>query len=307
MGLPLTGETHVNGIELEASDGNWIAASKTNSILINVRFVSTDYFATLGIPLLKGRAIEPSDMLRQVAVVSERLAAKVWPGKDPLGKKFKTGSRVGQVEVIGVVKDVHNGRLDQDPTLIAYVPYSLRGTSSGSLVVRTAGNPAELMQPIRKAIGSIDSRLPVPPFVSMAELVDKAMSTRRFQMRLSTAFGVGALSLALIGIYGVVAYNIAARRAELGIRLALGARAGELIALMMWRGLRPAFLGLVVGLLASAVCGWLARGLLFGVRAIDPLTLAAAALILGSTACLACLLPASAVTRMDPAKCLRYE
>jgi putative ABC transport system permease protein len=307
VGLPLTGETHVNGIELEGSDKNWIAPSNKDSILINVRFISPDYFATLGIPMLQGRPIEARDMSRHVAVVSARFAAKVWPGQDPIGKRFKTGSGVGQVEVIGVVKDVHNGRLDQDPTLIAYVPYALRGPNYGSLVVRTAADPAQVMPAIRQTIWSIDAQLPVPPFVTLAELVNEAAAARRFQMQLSTAFGAGALALALIGICGVVAYNVAARRPELGIRLALGASGGELIALLVWRGLRPAFLGLGIGLLASAGCGWLVRSLLFGVQAIDPLTLAIVALILMSTAFLACLLPACAVARMDPATTLRYE
>jgi predicted permease len=307
MGLPLTGESHVNGIELEGSDKSWIGPSNKDSILINVRFISPDYFSTLGIPLLHGRAIEPRDMTRHVAVVSERFAAKVWAAQDPVGKRFRTGSGAGELEVIGVVKDVHNGRLDQDPTLIAYVPYSLRGPNYGSLVVRTAADPAQVMPAIRETIWSIDSQLPVPPFVTLAELVNEAAAARRFQMRLSTAFGAGALALALIGIYGVVAYNVSARRPELGIRLALGASGGELIALLVWRGLRPAFLGLGVGLLASAGCGWLVRSLLFGVGAIDPLTLAMVALILMSTAFLACLLPACAVARMDPATTLRYE
>lgn len=307
MGLPLTGETHVNGIELDGSEGGWIAASNKNSILINVRFISSDYFGTLGIPLVKGRVIEARDMNRRVTVVSERFAAKVWPGKNPLGKKFKTGSGVGQVEVIGVVKDVHNGRLEQDPTLIAYVPYSLRGPNYGSVVVRTAGNPSQLMQAIRQTVWSLDSQLPVPPVVTMAELVDEAVATRRFQMQLSTAFGGGALLLALIGIYGVVAYQVAARRAELGLRMALGARSGELISLMMWRGLRPAFIGLAVGILVCVGCGSLVRSLLFGVHAIDPLTISLVAIALTSAASLACFLPASAVAKMDPAITLRYD
>ncbi len=127
VGLPLTGETHVIGIELEGADKHWIARSNKDSILINVRFISPDYFATLGIPMVQGRPIAARDMTRHVAVVSARFAIKVWPGQYPIGKRFKTGSGVGQLEVIGVVKDIHNGRLDQDPTLSAYVPYSLRG------------------------------------------------------------------------------------------------------------------------------------------------------------------------------------
>lgn len=307
IGLPLTGETHVNGIELEGSVGSWIDSSKKDSILINVRFISPGYFAALGIPVLQGRSIEARDMNHHVAVVSARFAAQVWPHQDPLRKRFKTGSGAGQLEVIGVVKDIRNGRLDQDPTLIAYVPYALRGPNYASLVVRTAADPAQLMPAIRRTIWSIDARLPVPPFVTMAQLVGQAAATRRFQMRLLTAFGAGALSLALIGIYGVVAYNVSARRAELGIRLALGAKGRQLVVLMMWHGLRPVFAGLALGLLASVGCGWLIRSLLFGVPALHPVSFAIVALLLTATASLACLLPASAVARMAPAIALRYE
>lgn len=306
LGLPLTGETQVNGIELDKNDQPWYAAAKTDAALINVRFISSDYFATLGIPLLKGRAMGEADMKRRVTVVSARLADKVWHGKDPLGKKFKTGSRVGQVEVIGVVRDVHNGRLDQDPTMIAYVPYSLRGPTYGSLVVRTT-RPADVLPAVKRSIWSLDASLPAPAAFTMAQLVDRSVAARRFQMLLAVLFGAGALCLALIGIYGIVAYNVAARRTEVGIRLALGATRSKLVALMMWRGLEPTLIGLAIGLIASLACGWLVRDLLFGVHFTDRLTIASVAMLLLLTGFLACFVPAAGVSRMDPGSSLRYE
>jgi predicted permease len=307
IGLPLTGESHVNGIELEGGESNPIAASKTDLILINVRFVSADYFATLGIPLLKGRVIEGQDMPRHVAVISERFAAKVWPGQNPIGKRFKTGSRVGEVEVIGVVKDVHNGSLDKDPTLIAYVPYTVRGPNNGSVVVRTDADPRAVIDFVRKAVWSVDSQIPVARFVTIAELVEESVATQRFEMRLSSAFGLSALCLAVIGVYGVVAYNVSARRTEMGIRLAIGAKPNALVASVTWRGLRPLAAGLLIGLGVAAACGWLMRSLLFEVQAVDPMTLAGVVLLLLATGSAACLIPALRVSRLNAASVLRYE
>lgn len=306
-GLPLTGESYVNGIELDGSGGEWIDPSNRGAVMINVRFISPGYFETLGIGMVTGRGFEPADKERHVTVISERLAAKVWPGQNPIGKKFKTGSQVGQVEVVGVSKDTFNGHLDQDPTLIAYVPYWLRAPSYGSLVIRTSLEPPQLMRAVQRALWSIDSALPVPPLRTMSDLVAEALAQRRFQMRLASAFGAGALLLALIGIYGVVAYNVVQRRTELGLRLALGAKPSELLTLMLRRGLQPALTGLGCGLLASVACGWLVRSLLFGVSAIDPVTITTVTLLLSATAFLACLLPASAASRMDPTTILRYE
>jgi predicted permease len=306
-GLPLTGETHVNGIEPQGGSGSWIGPATKGTVLINVRFISPGYLETLAIPVLKGRAIEPEDRNRRVAMVSERLAAKVWPGENPIGKRFKTGSQVGQVEVVGVVRDTYNGRLEDGPTSIAYAPYWLRGPNYGSLVVRTKSDPTQFMQAIQHTVWSIDPSLAVPPLRTMSEVVDNALAQRRFQMRLATAFGVAALLLALIGIYGVVAYSVAQRRMELGLRLTLGATRNGLLAMVLRRGLWPVFLGLGAGLLLCLAISRFVRTLLFGVAPIDPFTIGAVSVILSATAVLACLLPARAAATMDPAGVLRYE
>lgn len=307
-GLPLTGETMVNGIEPEGSTGEWISPDKgTVLININVRFVSPGYLETLAIPIVDGRAIESQDRERRVAVVSQRLAAKVWPGENPIGRKFKTGSRVGEVEVVGVAADTYNGRLEDGPTLIAYVPYWLRGPNYGTLVVRTAADPSAFMHLIQRTIWSIDSGIPVPPLRTMSDVVDHALANRRFQMGMATAFGTAALALALIGIYGVVAYNVAQRRPELGLRLALGATRGELLTMVLRGGFRPVLFGLGSGLLLYFTISRFIRSLLFGVTPLDPFTISVASLTLLAAALLACLLPASSAVRVDPISVLRYE
>lgn len=307
QGLPLTGESIVNGIELEGSGADWIDPSSKTPILVNVRFVSPDYFQALGIPLLNGRSIEPQDRTRKVAVLSERLAAKIWPSQNPLGKKFKTGAQVGEVQVVGIVRDTYNGRLDEQPTLIVYVPFWIRPPGSASLVFRSTGAPQSLIHPVQRVIWSIDPGLPLSEVRTLSEIVSAATAQRRFQMQLAASFGFAALFLALIGIYGVVSYNVEQRKGELGLRLALGARHAELVPLMMKYGLFPVLLGLGCGLVLSLAVGGLMRGLIFGVTSTDPLTMFGVTLLLILTAAVACLVPASRVIKLEPASILRHQ
>jgi putative ABC transport system permease protein len=304
--IPLTGESEVNDVTLDGADSSAIDNGR-QVVMINVRFVGPDYFTALGIPLRHGRTIEAGDRDRSVAVVSERLAAKLWPGQNPLGKGLKTGSRVGRVEVVGVVADVHNAQLDRDPTLIVYVPIWKRVPWTADLVVRSSMAASALPREVRRVLTAIDPGLPAPKMRTMGQLVDETVARRRFQMQVAIGFGVAAMLLAAVGIYGVVAYGIALRRRELGIRMALGARAGQVRRLVLYQGLRPVLLGLAAGVAAALAAGQLVRSLLFGVTASDGLTLAAAAGMLTLVAALACLVPAQAAARIDPARVLRDE
>ncbi|HVT15412.1 MAG TPA: ABC transporter permease [Thermoanaerobaculia bacterium] len=305
---PLTGESNVNEIQLEGADQSVVDPLSRGFVMINVRHVSPGYFATLGIPLVRGRDVEPRDRDRAVSVVSARLAAKVWPGSDPLGKRFSTGSGVGKVEVVGVARDVPNASLEQGPTLIAYVPYWLNNSlHSGDIAVRTAIAPAALVPSLRRAIRSLDPGLPSPPMRTMAEIVSGAVSQRLFQMQLAAGFALSALLLALLGIYGVVSYTVAQRRGEIGVRMALGARLGQVMRLVVGRGLRPVALGLAAGIAAAVAGGQLVRSLLFGIAATDPATILSVALLLAATATAACLVPAFDAARTDPAGVLRHD
>jgi len=306
-GLPLAGESQVNGIDVPGSKSDWIDPATGSLMLVNVRFVSEQYFETLGISLVSGRTFRQEDQARKVTVISQRMAAKVWPGQNAIGRKFTTGSGVGEVQVVGVVRDTYNGRLDAQPTLIAYVPYQIRTPGSGSLVVRSAAEPSVVIRQMQKVIWAIDPNLPVSEVRTMAEMVDQALAQRRFQMRLASAFGAGALLLALIGIYGVVAYSVEQRRSELGLRLALGSTGGELMALILRRGVVPIVLGLLIGLCIAVGLGGVVRSLVFGVSTSDPVTMLAVIVILGGSGLLACVVPASRAARMDPAAVLRHE
>lgn len=302
--LPLTGESSVNHVQLEGADRSAADPASRAPVEINVRFVSADYFQTLGIPLRRGRGVQPGDAKRPVAVVSERLAAKLWPGRDPLGKRFTTGARVGKVEVVGVVKDVHNARLDQAPTLIAYVPYWRRGLASGDLVIRTAVEPASIMAAARGRIRAVDPSVAVPRMRTMAEIVSESLSQRRFQLRLAAGFALAALLLAVLGIYGVVSYSVAQSRAEIGIRMALGAQLHQVVSLVLGRGMRPVAIGAAAGIAAAMAGARLLRSLLYGVTSTDPITLATVAAVLAAAAGIACLVPALSAARTDPARVL---
>jgi hypothetical protein len=264
----------------------------------------------MGIPLLRGRDFSAGDRdlgdadNLGVAIVSERVAAKLWPGRDPLGRRFRTGSRVGQVAVIGVVGDVYNGRLDQPPTLIVYVPFWQSSPGQGDLVLRTDTIPSALLPEIRRRLWSIDPGIPVQSMRTLTEIVEESFSTRRFQVQLVTGFALFALLLAALGIYGVVAYGVTQRRREIGVRMALGARIQDVLQLILLGSLRPVFLGLAFGIVLALLVGKLIRSLLFGMSPNDPLTIVGVAAGLTWIAGMACLSPALDAARTDPASVL---
>jgi predicted permease len=305
--VPLTGESNVNEVYLEGAAGAALDPATRQSVMVNVRFISQDYFTALGIPLQRGRVIELADRDRNVAVVSERLAATLWPGGNPMGQKLTSGSGVRGAEVIGVVADVHTTRLERDPTLMIYVPFWKHAFQGFDLVVRAAGDPGGLRQDIRRTIQAIDSGIPAPKMRTMGEIVAESVAERRFQMRVAGAFALSALLLAALGIYGVVAYGIHLRRGEIGIRMALGARAAEVCRLVLWQGLRPVTFGLVTGVFAALAAGRLVRTLLFGVSASDGVTFALVAGVLAGVATLACLFPSMSAVAIDPCRVLRDE
>jgi ABC-type antimicrobial peptide transport system permease subunit len=257
--------------------------------------------------VLRGRAFDAGDRNRNVVIVSARLAAVLFPGRSALGHKLSSGSSIENAEIVGIVSDVHTTSLDRDPTLMIYAPFWKAAYQVSDVVVRSSAGPRALENDVRRALQSIDASIPPPKMRTMQELVDHSVAQRRFQMNVAAGFGAAALLLATLGIYGVVAYGISMRRREIGVRMALGARAGQVRGMLLGRGLRPVAAGLVIGLLASAAAGQAVRGLLFGVAPTDALTLAAVTFTLALVATLACLAPAESAARMNPANVLRED
>jgi putative ABC transport system permease protein len=304
--LPLQGEEKVDNIYVPGQ-----LTPRSQAPVANYRYVSPGYFESMGIFLRRGRLIEPADRDRNVALISESVARKLWAGGNPLGKQFYPGSGAKTLtEVIGVVADIRTVALDEPPLMMVYLPAGSARPWSGSyasLVVRAAVAPSALASAVRGAIQSVDSGVPIKHLRPMSEIVSESVGVRRFQMVLASLFAIFALLLASLGIYGVVSYSVARRRQELGIRMALGARDSDLRNLVLRQGMSPVVVGWAAGVLAALVAGGVIRGLLFGVTAQDPLTIVSVTLVVLATAALACYIPARRATKVNPMVALRYE
>lgn len=276
--------------------------------IADFRLISEDYFQTMSIPLTAGRAFEPTDRGRNLAILSGEAASRLWPRENPLGKKFHLGGfEAPLLEVIGIAAAVRGTSLQQAPPMVVYIPYWQRNQSAYSLAVRTAMDPAQISSAVRGEIRTVDSQMPVPAFRTMRQIVSASVAQRQFQLTLVLLFAAIGLVLASLGIYGVVAYSVEQRRGEMGIRMALGATASGLRAMVLRQGLMPVATGLALGIAGSIALGRILEGLLFGVSASDPLTIARVAAVLLTVGAAACYVPAARVTRADPLNALRYE
>ena len=301
--LPLGGEGANNLISVEGT-----TLPLMERPIADMRQINPDYLQTMGIPLRAGRALAESDRDHPVALVSAQTAERVWPGVDPIGKRFHIGADTGPlISIVGVVGDVHGVSLNKKPSLTIYIPYWQRNMYSLSFVAKTSGDPRSSSAGIRAAIHQVDAGLPVPAFETMDEIVSGSVAQRRFQMNLVLLFAMVALLLASLGIYGVVSYSVAQRSNEVGIRMALGARASEIQGMMLGQALLPVAIGLGAGIVASFGLGRVLGSLLFGVNAIDPITIVSVVAVLSLVAAAASYFPARRATRIDPLLALRYE
>ena len=278
------------------------------------RLVSPDYLKTLGVTLIKGRLIDETDRAGKppVVVISEELAREAWPGEDPLGKRIKR-VRPNQdfpwMTVIGVVKDVKedlfNYRINRP---VWYVPYAqLENNFPVNLVVRTSSDPARVIAAVREAIHAVDPDQPVSNVMTMNENLAGVLVTERFSAILMNALGASGLLLAALGLYGVMAYSVSQRTAEIGVRVALGAQRIHVLQLILSQGAKLTLLGVVIGVAAAWALTRLLGGLLFEVNATDPATFLSISLLLVSIALIACFLPARRALSVDPVIALRAE
>jgi putative ABC transport system permease protein len=280
---------------------------------VDYRCISPDYFRAAGIPLVRGRLMAEQDRGRRVGMISAKAAQRMWPGQDPIGRRFQLGGGDNfvadpdaWVTVIGVVGDVRS-ILSKTPNMTVYLPYWQRDRADFALVVRTAMDPLAIAPALRTAIHGLDRELVVPQPLTLEDVVDASVRQRCFQMALVLAFATAALLLAAVGVYGVVSQSVMQRTKEIGIRLALGAPRASLWMTIARHGLPPVVAGLLVGLAVAVVATRSLAGLLFGVPPTDPATYGAVAEVLLLAALLACWLPARRAARIDPLEALRLE
>jgi len=276
------------------------------------RLASADYFAAMRIPLLRGRTFNTTDQpdSPNVAVISQSLVRKYWPNEEPIGQTIQFGNMDGDLRllhVVGVVADVHDYGVDAAvaPTIYANALQRLPA-SNFSVVVRAQAEPGALVPTIREVVRSLDPTLPLE-FHTLDQVFSSSLDQRRFSLVIFSAFGVVALLLAAMGIYGVTAYSVAQRTPEIGIRLALGAQRTDVLGLMLRKGMSLVLLGAVVGLAGAYAITRVMSNLLFEVAPTDLVTFIVVPMVLFLVALLACLIPARRATKVDPLVALRYE
>jgi ABC-type antimicrobial peptide transport system permease subunit len=276
------------------------------------RHASPGYFAAMGIPLLRGRTFDRSDQPNSpnAAVISQSLVRKYWPNEDPIGQTIQFGNMDGDLRllhVVGVVSDVHDYGVDVAviPTVYANALQRLP-SSSLNVVVRSQADPAAVIPAMREAVRSLDPQLPLN-FRTLDQVFSSSLDQRRFSLVIFGVFGIVALLLAAMGIYGVTSYTIAQRTQEIGIRMVLGARMSDVLKLVLRNGIFLALIGAAVGVAGAFATTRVMSSLLFGVAPTDLATFTAVVVVLVIVALVACYIPARRATKVDPLVALRYE
>jgi putative ABC transport system permease protein len=269
--------------------------------------ITADYFRVMGIPLLRGRYFTEQDSRSapRVVIISEALARQYFAGQEPVGKRLLISKR--DCEIVGVVGEVRMTGLNKPVEPAMYEPLAQTTDGPACLVARASGDPLSLTTAVQQAVWAEAKDQPVEHIATMERIVEEASAETRFYGWALGVFALVALTLGALGIYGVMSYSVAQRAHEIGIRMALGARPGDVLRLVVGQGMRLTLLGVALGLVAAFALTRLMTGLLFGVSATDPLTFVGIAVLLASVALVACWIPARRATKVDPLVALRSE
>ena len=317
----VTGAAGTSGLPLNENGGSvgFLAEGQpppadNDDTYVIYRLVTPGYFDTIGMPLLGGRDFSSNDRIDgvRVVIVNERLARRYWPGQNAVGKRvaFTRQPKPGDWStIVGVVGDTHHSSLAEPIDIQLYVPYMQEPDwyPPGQIVVRTIGEPTAIVSAVRQRVRSIDPLIPISDFQTMEALIGKSVAAPRFTLVLIGALGLSALVLSVIGIYGLLAFSVAMRTREIGVRSALGAGTRTITAMVLSEGLRLASVGIVAGVvIALAAVRWL-KTMLFEVQPYDPPTFGAVAILLLAVAAIACYAPARRAARIDPLTALRTD
>jgi len=293
------------------TEGN-IESSATR-LRLRVDEVSEDLFATLRTPLLRGRFFMAEDGpdSQPVAMINDAMARRLWPGDNPVGRRFKLGpgdSDRPWMSIVGVVGDMHRQGLETAPIPQIFVPLAQQPSGNEVLFVRTSTDDAlAIVGMMQAAVRRVEKKVPLYAVTTLEDRMGLYLTQRRFQTSLLIGFSIVALLMAAIGIYGLIRYSVAARTQEIGIRMAVGAGAGDIFRIILREGLQLSVTGLLPGLVGVLLVGRVGSSLLFGVTATDPLTFATVSLFLTAVAIAACYFPARRAMKVDPVVALRRE
>jgi predicted permease len=285
---------------------------------MNPRFnaVGSGFFAAAGLPVLRGRGLLPSDTAEstRVAVINQTMAKRYFEGRDPVGarlyrgRRAEGGRRPDEVLIVGVVRDGVSANLREEVPRAVYLPFTQAYDGGRATVyLHTQGSPAAMGETVRRAVRAVDAQLPIYDLRSMEAQLAQSLFVERLAMGLSVALGALAAGLAALGLYGVLAYAVARRTRELGVRMALGAGSGDVFRLVLRDGLRPALAGVLCGLALALPATPLVRSVLYGIQPADPLSFVVVPVVLLLAALAACLVPAARAARTPPMRALRWE
>jgi len=281
--------------------------------IATVLLVDPGYLKALNIPILHGRAFLDTDRANRprVAMINQTLANRHFPNADPIGKRIKIGGAdrpdTPWMEVVGVVKDVRYDGLQGPIDPAYYMPFAQVPQRGQDIVIKTAGDPASLINAVRAEIRAVDADIPLLRVITLEQRMSEAVSEPRFQTTLLAVFSGIALLLSAIGIYAVISYSITLRTHEIGVRMSLGANRSDVLRMVVREGMMLAIVGALTGLAGALVLTRFMAGVLFEISPRDPLTFAAVSGIMLGIAFLACFIPARRATRVDPMIALRYE
>jgi len=301
--LPLTD----GGIAFSNVAIDGYAPAKDEDMRLNYETVGPQYFQTMRIPFVHGRDFDERDQegAPAVVIINETMAQRYWPGGDALGKRLRVAK--DWLEIVGIARDVKNRSLSEAPKPFLYLPLLQDYRSNMILVVRTAIEPEKMSQSVRSEVAALDPEIPIFDVKTLEEHVGISLFLQRMAATLLSIFGLLALLLAAIGLYGVMAYSVSQRTREIGIRVSIGAERRNIFKLILGQGLAISVVGLLAGLVAALAATRLTANLLYGVSATDPVTFIVIALLLLCVTLLACYFPARRATKVDPMIALRAE